>query len=107
MSGCEDQARIKQPAPPLALGSPSGSDSKESVCSAGDLGSIPGLGSSPGGGNGNPLQYSGLENAMDRGAWRTTVRGAAESAVTEHSTAQLTPARTRTPGGEGRGSQPA
>ena len=72
--------------PPLALGFPSGSDSKESVCSAGDLGSIPGLGSSPGGGNGNPLQYSGLENAMDGGAWWTIVRGAAESATTEHGT---------------------
>ena len=43
--------------------------------SAGDLGSIPGLGRSPGGGNGNPLQYSCLENCMDRGAWRATVHG--------------------------------
>ena len=42
--------------------SPGGSDSKESSCNAGDLGSIPGLGSSPGGGHGNPLQYSCLEN---------------------------------------------
>ena len=46
-----------------------GSDGKESVCNAGDPGSIPGLGGSPGGGNGNPLQYSCLENPMDRGAW--------------------------------------
>ena len=45
------------------------SDSKESTCNAGDLGLIPGLGRSLGGGNGNPLQYSGLENFMDRGAW--------------------------------------
>ena len=48
---------------------PSGSDGKESVCSAGDPGSIPGLGRSPGEGNGNPLQYPCLENLMDRGAW--------------------------------------
>ena len=44
------------------------SDSKESACSAGDLGSIPGLGGAPGEGNGYPLQYSCLENSMDRGA---------------------------------------
>ena len=42
---------------------------KKSACNAGDLGSIPGLGRSPGEGNGNPLQYSSLENPMDRGAW--------------------------------------
>ena len=42
---------------------------------AGDMGSVPGLGGSPGEGNGNPLQYSCLENPMDRGAWRATVRG--------------------------------
>ena len=46
-----------------------GSDSKESACSAGDLGSIPESGRCPGEGNGNPLQYSCLENPMDRGAW--------------------------------------
>ena len=45
---------------------PGDSDGKESACNAGDLGSIPGLGKSPGGRNGNPLQYSGLENSMDR-----------------------------------------
>ena len=44
---------------------------KESACDAGDLGSIPGSGRSPGEGNGNPLQYSYLENPMDRGAWCT------------------------------------
>ena len=48
---------------------------KESACSAGDLGSIPGSGRSPGEGNGNPLQYSCLENPMDRGAWQATVHG--------------------------------
>ena len=52
---------------------------KASACNAGGLGSIPGWGSSPGEGNGNPLQYSCLENAMDRGAWQATVRGVAES----------------------------
>ena len=51
--------------------------SKESACNARDLGSIPGLGRSPGEGNGNPLQYSCLENPMDRAAWRTTVHGVA------------------------------
>ena len=45
----------------------------------GDWGPIPGLGRSPGGGNGNPLQYARLENPMDRGAWRATVHGVAES----------------------------
>ena len=48
---------------------PDGSDGKESACNAGDLGSIPGLGRYPGGRNVYPLQYSGLENSMDRGAW--------------------------------------
>ena len=48
---------------------PGGSDSKASAYNAGDPGSIPGLGRSPGEGNGNPLQYSCLENPMDRGAW--------------------------------------
>ena len=52
---------------------------KKSACNAGDLGSIPGLGRSPGEGNGNPLQYSSLENPMDRGAWWATVHGVAES----------------------------
>ena len=48
---------------------PGGSDGKASVYSAGDPGSVPGWGRSPGEGNGNPLQYSCLENTMDRGAW--------------------------------------
>ena len=51
----------------FSLGFPDGSVGKESACNAGDLGSIPGLGWSPGEGYGNPLQYSGLENSMDRG----------------------------------------
>ena len=56
-----------------------GSDSKESTCNAGDLGSIPGLGRSHGGEHGNPLQYSCLENAMDREAWRATVHRVTKS----------------------------
>ena len=55
-----------------------GSGSKESACSAGDLGSIPGLGRSTGEGNGYPLQYSGLENSKDRGAWQATIHGIAK-----------------------------
>ena len=54
-------------------------DGKESAYSAGNLSSIPGSGRSPGGGHGNPLQYSCLENAMDREAWRATVRGVAKT----------------------------
>ena len=52
---------------------------KASACNAADLGLIPGLGRSPGEGNGNPLQYSCLENPMDRGAWWATVHGVAKS----------------------------
>ena len=51
------------------MGLPCGSASKESACNAGDLGSIPGLGRSPGEGKGYPLQYSGLENSMDYRPW--------------------------------------
>ena len=52
-----------------------GSDSKEAACITGDLGSIPGSGRSPGEANGNPVQYSCLENPVDRGAWQATVHG--------------------------------
>ena len=61
------------------MGFPGGSDSKESACKAGDPGSIPGSGRSPGDGNGYPLQCSCLENSMDGGAWRATVHGVAKS----------------------------
>ena len=57
------------------LGFPVDSDSKESVCNAGDLGLTPGLGRSPEEGNGYPLQYSGLENSMERQARCATVNG--------------------------------
>ena len=63
----------------IAQGFPGGSDSKESACNAGDAVLIPGSGSYPGERNGNPLQYSCLENSMDRGAWWTTVHGVAKS----------------------------
>ena len=59
-------------------GSPGGSAGKELACIAGDLGSIPGLRRYPGEGNGYPLQYFGLENSMDRRAWRATVHGVAK-----------------------------
>ena len=61
------------------MGFPGGSDGKESICNAGDQGLIPGSGRSPGEGKGNPLQYSCLENPMDRGAWWATVHGATKS----------------------------
>ena len=60
-------------------GIPGGSDGKESACNAGDLGSNPRSGRSPGEGNGYPLQYFGLDNSMDRGAWWVTVHGVAKS----------------------------
>ena len=58
---------------------PGGSDGKESACNAGNPGSIPGSGRFPGEGNGNPLQYSCLEDFMGRGAWWTTVHGVSKS----------------------------
>ena len=58
---------------------PGGSDGKESACNEGDLGLIPGLERSPGGGHGHSLQYSCLENPMYRGAWWATVHGVAKS----------------------------
>ena len=58
---------------------PGGSVGKESACSAGDPGSIPGLGRSPGEGNGNPLQYPCLENPMNSGAWWAAVHGVEKS----------------------------
>ena len=61
------------------MGFPGGSDSEESACDVGDVGSILGLGRFPGKGKGYPLQYSGLENPIDRGAWKATVLGEAKS----------------------------
>ena len=61
------------------MGFPGGSEVKASACNVGDLGSIPGSGRSPGEGNGNPLQYSCLENPMEGGAWRATIPGVTKS----------------------------
>ena len=65
------------------MGFPGSSDGKESTCNAGDAGSIPGLGRFPQKGIGYPLQYSCLENSMDRGAWLAIVRGVAQLDTTE------------------------
>ena len=63
-------------------GFPGGSMVKNPPANAGDTSLISGLGSSPGGGNGNPLQYSCLENSVDRGAWRATAHGVVEESDT-------------------------
>jgi len=60
-------------------GFPCGSDGKESACDAGDPGSVSRFGRFPGEANGNPLQYSCLENSMDRGVWQATIHGVAKS----------------------------
>ena len=59
----------------MTWGFPGGTSGKESTCNAGDQGSVSGLGRSPGEGNGNPLQYSCLENAMEKEVWQATVYG--------------------------------
>ena len=64
---------------PVFMGFPGGSKDKESSSNAGNLGSIPGLGRSSGGGHGNPCQYSCLDKVVDRGAWWATVHGVAKS----------------------------
>ena len=76
------------------MGFPGNSAGRESACIAGDLDSIPGLGRSPGGGPGNPLQSSCLENPMDKGAWRATAHGVTRVGhnwATMHSTALWMP----------------
>ena len=69
--------------PWIFTGFPDSLVGKESACSAGDLGSNPGSGRSPGEGNGNPLQYACLKNPMDRGAWWARVHGVAKESDTE------------------------
>ena len=64
-------------------GFPGGTSGKEPTCNGGGVGSVPGSGRSPGEGHGNPLQYSGLENPMDRGAWWATVHGVTHNLATE------------------------
>ena len=64
------------------LGFSGGSDSKESICNEGDMGLTPGLGRSPVGGHGNPLQYSCL-NALDRGAWQAILQGILQAEILE------------------------
>jgi len=66
---------------PAFLGFPGGSVGKESPHNVGDLGFIPGLGRSPGGGHDKPPQYSYLENPVDRGAWKAAVHGVAKSQI--------------------------
>ena len=77
--GQEDPLEKGEVARSNILGFPGGSEGKESTCHPEALGSIPGLGRSPGGGHGYPLQYSCREKPMDRGAWWATVHGAAKS----------------------------
>ena len=85
MSGRENMGRIRKMETTKGWNykkstcSPGGPDSEESVCIAGDLGSIPGSGRSLGESNGNPLQYSCLEHSIDRGAWQTTLHGVTKS----------------------------
>ena len=66
---CADIIQVNDTIKLITRTSPGGSDGKVSACNAGDPGSIPGSGRSPGEGNGNPLQHSCLENPMDEGAW--------------------------------------
>ena len=82
MDECNVNLRTTAPRALYVMCFPGGSDSKEATCSAGDPGSIPGLGGSPGEGNGYPLQYSFLENSVDTGAWWTIVHGVAKQSDT-------------------------
>ena len=77
--GWEDPLEKETATHSSILGLPLWLSWKKSTCNEEDLGSIPGLGRSPGEGNGYPPQYSGLENSMDRGAWWATVHGVAKS----------------------------
>ena len=84
-------AANSQRLPSSFLGFPGGWVGKESACNAGDAGSTPGSGRSPGGGHGNPLWYSCLKNPLDKGAWRATVHRVTEldmSEATEHACMQ-------------------
>ena len=76
-------SRTKREGQGLREGFPGGSDGKASACNAGDPGLIHGLGRSSGEGNGNPIQYSFLQNPMHRGAWQAVVHEITESDTTE------------------------
>ena len=80
--GCWDSENISYDTTVIE-GFPQWLSCKESTCNAGDVGSIPGLGRSPGGGHGNPLQYSCWENPMDRKIWQAMIHGVTESDMTE------------------------
>ena len=82
---CQRMLKLLHNCTPLTC-FPGGSEVKASASNAGDLGSIPGLGRASGEGNGNPLQYSCLENPMDRGAWWAMVHEVAKSRMTEQLT---------------------
>ena len=78
--GAFHESVLRELASPLGKrGFPGGSEGKESACNAGDPGSVPGLGRSPGEGSAHPLQCSCLENSMDRGAWRAVGNGITKS----------------------------
>ena len=81
----ETTARVKS-AFICSMGFPAGSDSKESACNEGDPGSFLGSGKSTGEGNGYPLQYSCLENFLDRGAWWASVHGVSKGSDTQQRT---------------------
>ena len=79
MTEATQQPQQQQERDKIDLDKPGGSEGKASAYNAGDLTWIPGLGRSSGEGNGNPLQYSCLENPMDREAWQATVHGVTKS----------------------------
>ena len=78
---CIAKFRLKLKKVGKTTGFHGGSDGKASACNSGDPGSIPGLGRSPGEGNGNPLQYSCLKSSMNRGAWWATFHGVTKSRI--------------------------
>ena len=80
--GQEDQLEMGEATHSSTLGLPGDSDDKESACNAGDLDCIPGFWRSPGEGNAYSIQYSGLENSLERGAWQSTVHGGLKELAT-------------------------
>ena len=87
---CYNSVSCVEPHLATCLGFPDSSVGKETACSSGDLGSIPGLGRFPGGGHGNPLQYSCLQNPMDRGVCWAAAHGVTELDTTERLTQHST-----------------